>query len=160
MTQTTQTPAPHRPAPLRETLTRCPDELAAFTRARDELLTILDGLDDVGPADAAANRSIRAARDRLARVEASVTFIGQVKSGKTTLVNAMIGEPDLLPADVNPWTSVVTSAHLGPPPPDASFAARFRFFDPDDWDKLTRTGGRLGELAGRSGAEDEAEKEG
>ena len=29
-------------------------------------------------------------------------------------VNAMVGVPDLLPADVNPWTSVVTSLHLNP----------------------------------------------
>ena len=40
--------------------------------------------------------------------EPSVTMIGQIKSGKTSLVNCMIGHPDLLPTDVNPWTSVVT----------------------------------------------------
>ena len=34
--------------------------------------------------------------------EPSITMIGQIKSGKTSLVNAMAGMPDLLPADVNP----------------------------------------------------------
>ena len=64
---------------------------------------------------------------QLNALEPSVTMIGQVKSGKTSLVNAMIGMPGLLPADVNPWTSVVTSLHLSPPAHDVKCGARFRF---------------------------------
>ncbi|MEL6933008.1 MAG: hypothetical protein AAFO17_07930, partial [Pseudomonadota bacterium] len=43
--------------------------------------------------------------DAMEAFEPSITMIGQIKSGKTSLVNAMSGRPDLLPADVNPWTS-------------------------------------------------------
>lgn len=95
---------------------------------------------------------------QLNAIEPSVTMIGQVKSGKTSLVNAMIGLPDLLPADVNPWTSVVTSLHLSPPAHDVKKCARFRFFDQDEWGRLIDSGGRIGELAARAGADEELEK--
>ena len=88
----------------------------------------------------------------------SVTFIGQIKSGKTTLVNAMAGRPGLLPADVNPWTSVVTSIHLNMPRPAGAPVASFQFFDADEWDHLVQHGGRIGELSERTGADKELEK--
>ena len=95
---------------------------------------------------------------QLRSFEPSVTMIGQVKAGKTSLVNAMVGRPDLLPADVNPWTSVVTSLHLNTPlPPDAPTAA-FQFFSKGEWDHLIENGGRIGELAARAGADEELEK--
>jgi tRNA U34 5-carboxymethylaminomethyl modifying GTPase MnmE/TrmE len=95
---------------------------------------------------------------QLRAFEPSITMIGQVKAGKTSLVNAMIGRPDLLPADVNPWTSVVTSLHLNTPlGPDAP-TATFQFFTKGEWDHLIENGGRIGELAARAGADEELEK--
>lgn len=88
----------------------------------------------------------------------AVTFIGQVKSGKTTLVNTMSGRPGLLPADVNPWTSVVTSLHLGHVRSEGAPVATFSFFDEDEWDHLVKNGGRIGELSARTGADKEAER--
>lgn len=90
--------------------------------------------------------------------EPSVTMIGQVKAGKTTLVNAMVGWPDLLPADVNPWTSVVTSLHLQPRMAEEARRSSFRFFSNEEWDHLIRQGGRVGEIASRAGAEEELTK--
>ncbi len=134
----------------------CLERLSGFIARRDEVSDLLDGLCTDGDPETA--RAARRHRERLLEFEPSVTMIGQVKAGKTSLVNAMLGAPGLLPADVNPWTSVVTSLHLTPRPEAASHAARFTFFDEDDWDRLTRKGGRVGELAGRAGADDEAEK--
>lgn len=95
---------------------------------------------------------------QLRTFEPSITMIGQIKSGKTSLVNAMVGRPDLLPADVNPWTSVVTSLHLNAPlPPDAP-TATFQFFSQGEWDHLVENGGRIGELSSRAGADEELEK--
>ncbi len=88
----------------------------------------------------------------------SITMIGQVKAGKTALVNALVGIPGLLPSDVNPWTSVVTELQINPKPTDGEKKARFTFFNRNEWDNLVSTGGRLGELAGRAGATEEAEK--
>ncbi len=90
--------------------------------------------------------------------EPSVTLIGQVKAGKTTLVNAMTGVPGLLPADVNPWTSVVTSLHLTPALAEGPANAVFRFFSEQEWNQLLQRGGRIGELASRAGADRELEK--
>ncbi len=59
-------------------------------------------------------RQARRLQRQMRDFEPAVTFFGQVKAGKTTLVNALAGWPGLLPADVNPWTSVVTSLHLSP----------------------------------------------
>lgn len=95
---------------------------------------------------------------KLDALEPSITMIGQIKSGKTTLVNCMIGWPDLLPADVNPWTSVVTSLHLSAVPLPQETNATFCFFEDSEWERLTAGGGRIGELADRAGAGDELSK--
>ncbi|MEM8537922.1 MAG: dynamin family protein [Pseudomonadota bacterium] len=95
---------------------------------------------------------------QLRAFEPSITMIGQIKSGKTSLVNAMVGRPDLLPADVNPWTSVVTSLHVNTPLPADAPTATFQFFSQGEWDHLVENGGRIGELSARAGADDELEK--
>ncbi len=95
---------------------------------------------------------------QLRTFEPSITMIGQIKSGKTSLVNAMIGRPELLPADVNPWTSVVTSLHLNAPLPADAPTASFQFFSQGEWDHLVENGGRIGELSSRAGADEELEK--
>jgi hypothetical protein len=91
-------------------------------------------------------------------LEPSITMIGQIKSGKTSLVNAMVGRPELLPADVNPWTSVVSSLHLNAKNGDDDTVASFQFFNQDEWDNLVKSGGRIGELSSRAGAENELQK--
>ncbi|MGP6088941.1 dynamin family protein [Antarctobacter jejuensis] len=142
-------------------------------QSRQTALTAFDGLNGLATRLNALDQSFaeigqsseaplaKQARDQRARIrafEASVTMIGQVKAGKTTLVNAMIGWPDLLPADVNPWTSVVTSLHLSPHLQAHDRRAAFRFFTDDEWNHLIRQGGRVGEMAARAGAADEMEK--
>lgn len=77
---------------------------------------------------------------------ASISFIGQVKAGKTSLVNALIAKPNFLPSDVNPWTAVVTQLFFDKPGGPHN-GARFSFFDDQQWDKFANRGGRLGELA-------------
>ncbi|MDV7141148.1 dynamin family protein [Tropicimonas sp. TH_r6] len=134
----------------------CLEGLSPALAQRTEVLEILDEL--IAQADSETAVSAQRLRKDLCGLEPAVTMIGQVKAGKTSLVNAMIGAPGLLPADVNPWTSVVTSLHVCPEATALPYAARFSFFEPEDWDRLTRKGGRIGELAGRSGAEEEAEK--
>ena len=108
--------------------------------------------------DKSTNRTARRLHHQLKHAEPSITMIGQVKAGKTSLVNAMVGFPDLLPADVNPWTSVVTSLHLNPHVSQEDNRASFRFFDMEEWSRLLDRGGRIGELASRAGAEEELEK--
>ncbi|NNF92198.1 MAG: hypothetical protein HKM96_12470, partial [Boseongicola sp.] len=108
--------------------------------------------------DKATNRAARKLHHQLKNAEPSITMIGQVKAGKTSLVNAMVGLPGLLPADVNPWTSVVTSLHLNPHTAPEDDRASFRFFDMEEWSRLLDRGGRIGELAARAGAEDELER--
>ena len=129
------------------------DPMAAKHRA---LCKILEDLIKVG--DRATIERTRKLQARLNEFEPAITMIGQVKAGKTSLVNAMIGMPTLLPADVNPWTSVVTSLHLDPKRPPAQNNARFEFLDRMDWDRLVKGGGRIGELARRAGAESELQR--
>ncbi|MEO0781678.1 MAG: dynamin family protein, partial [Pseudomonadota bacterium] len=120
------------------------------------LSKILDDLIKVG--DRATIERTRKLQARLGEFEPAITMIGQVKAGKTSLVNAMIGMPALLPADVNPWTSVVTSLHLDPKMSAVQNSARFEFLDRMDWDRLVKGGGRIGELARRAGAESELQR--
>ncbi len=132
------------------------ERLDAF---HDEVVDLEATLGDViklGGQDAEkkANKLIK----QLRAFEPSITMIGQIKSGKTSLVNAMVGRPELLPADVNPWTSVVTSLHLNAQLPDDAPTATFQFFSQGEWDHLVENGGRIGELSERAGADDELEK--
>ena len=132
------------------------EELEPFLRRSKELRQTLVKLGKIG--DKGTNRTARRLHHQLKHAEPSITMIGQVKAGKTSLVNAMVGHPDLLPADVNPWTSVVTSLHLNPHVTAEDDRASFRFFDMEEWSRLLDRGGRIGELASRAGAEDELEK--
>ncbi|MEM1387530.1 MAG: dynamin family protein [Pseudomonadota bacterium] len=134
----------------------CFSRLTPMMQKLSALRDVLSDLSGIGDPDTA--QAVAALSQKLDDMEPTVTMIGQVKAGKTSLVNAMVGAPDLLPADVNPWTSVVTSLHLNPDPRDGETQARFRFFNRDEWEKLVVNGGRMGELAGRAGAENEVEK--
>jgi len=97
-----------RPSNLKSGL----EPLADFARKSQLLDQALAKLSDLS--DPKTAKGVARLRQNLADVEPGVTMLGQVKSGKTSLVNAMAGWADLLPADVNPWTSVVTSLHLTP----------------------------------------------
>jgi hypothetical protein len=137
--------------------------IAATYRGLDPLVTDLARLDEalrllLETGDTAREPEIRKLRQSLREVEPTVTMIGQVKAGKTTLVNAMIGRPGLLPADINPWTSVVTSLHVSPRITPEAQKSQFRFFTDAEWTALLRKGGRVGELASRAGADQELEK--
>jgi hypothetical protein len=133
--------------------------LEPLERVRERIESLQETLADI---EAIGGETIARKTQRMAQeldeFAPAVTFIGQIKSGKTTLVNAMAGRPGLLPADVNPWTSVVTSIHLNMPRPEKSPVASFTFFDSEEWDHLVKHGGRIGELSERTGAEKEMER--
>lgn len=132
------------------------EELAAFAKDAADLEHALDRLEQVSGEE--TRRSIDRLKAQLTTFEPCVTVLGQVKAGKTALINAMAGWADLLPSDVNPWTSVVTSLHLTPADERAETGARFQFMTEDEWERLSTKGGRIGELAGRAGAESELAK--
>ena len=132
------------------------EALEPFQAKSRQLRQTLVRLGKIG--DKSTNRAARKLHHQLKHAEPSVTMIGQVKAGKTSLVNAMVGMPDILPADVNPWTSVVTALHLNPNVGPEENRASFRFFDMEEWSRLLDRGGRIGELADRAGAEEELEK--
>ncbi|MDA8747215.1 dynamin family protein [Litoreibacter sp.] len=137
-------------------ITSATQELHSYAAALKPLQRALRVIQDFG--DEAAQKSAGRLVRQLETFEPSVTMIGQIKSGKTSLVNSMVGLPDLLPADVNPWTSVVTSLHLSPTELSPKTSAKFRFFEHSEWDRLVHGGGRMGELADRAGAEAELSK--
>ena len=132
------------------------DKLEAFNEDLLDLEDTLRDIEKIGGPEAAkkAQRLVK----QLNTFEPSITMIGQIKAGKTSLVNAMAGRPDLLPADVNPWTSVITSLHLNTDLPADAPRASFQFFDQDEWDHLVENGGRIGELSSRAGADEEMQK--
>jgi signal recognition particle receptor subunit beta len=76
-----------------------------------------------------------------------VAVIGQIKAGKSSFINALVGKRELLPTDVNPSTTAVTRLHFataagGP-------AASFQMFTAEEWGRLAESEGRLGELTER-----------
>ena len=130
-------------------------EARAVCEGRDRLATALTRLAPLVSHDALAGLAqLRAALDGFA---VRVSLIGQVKAGKTALTNALIGQPNLLPSDVNPWTSVITAVHVNTPAP-AGKDAVFTFFTDAEWDNMVSAGGYLGEMARRANYEDELEE--
>ncbi|MFQ6551266.1 dynamin family protein [Aestuariibius insulae] len=132
------------------------DKLEDFRAEIADLEDTLSTIAEIGGED--VSKKTRKLSRTLRSIEPSIAMIGQIKAGKTSLVNAMIGRPDFLPADVNPWTSVVTSLHMNAPESEDSPMASFQFFDRNEWDHLVENGGRLGELSSRAGADEELEK--
>lgn len=98
--------------------------------------------------DQEASELITKALGALQSQRLSVSVVGQVSAGKTTLVNALARQPDLLPVSQEPWTAVVTRLHFGLHGfPEQS--SHFQFFDETEWQRLAEQGGRLCELAER-----------
>ncbi len=113
---------------------------------RQELDFFRDTLDDLEKiSDRAGRPAFEALRDRLDTWAAKVAVIGQVKAGKSTFVNALLYQHDMLPSDVNPWTSVVTNVRINLPGDPAS-GARFEFFDETDWEEIVNGGSKIREL--------------
>src|SRR5262249_41043277 len=65
-----------------------------------------------------------------------IGLIGQVKAGKSSLSNALACKPDMLPTDVNPFTTAVTHLHFGRSDVAANVAAEFTFFQANEWELL------------------------
>lgn len=109
----------------------------------DALRVTLDSLEDT--VDRKMRQTFRDLRERLDQWSAKVAVIGQVKAGKSTFLNAFLQQHDFLPADVNPWTSVVTNIRVNMPNDPVS-GARFEFFDETDWQEIVQGGSKIRKL--------------
>src|SRR5208282_2962956 len=92
-------------------------------------------------------QSISLVAEQLRKQTCRVAFVGQVKAGKSSLINVLIEQPELLPADINPCTAVVTRLNFGVPDMP-QVGAQFTFFSRDEWRRLSM-GGRTRELTDR-----------
>lgn len=78
-----------------------------------------------------------------------IAFVGQMNSGKSSLINVLIQQPDFLPTDINPWTTVVTNLHFGGPSSPKKTGASFQFFNWDEWRRLAEGDPKMKELTKR-----------
>jgi Dynamin family len=77
--------------------------------------TLLDALDVAWPASAPLRRRASDLRRRWRDARLQLAVIGQFKRGKSTFLNALLGQP-LLPTGVIPLTSIPTFIAWGPTP--------------------------------------------
>jgi hypothetical protein len=73
-----------------------------------------------------------------------IAVIGQIKAGKSSLINALIRRPELLPTDINPSTAVITKLYFGAPA-EQNNTALFHFFSDEEWEHIM-AGGRAGSM--------------
>jgi signal recognition particle receptor subunit beta len=99
--------------------------------------------------DGPAQMLIQDGQQVLTDLACRIAVIGQVKAGKSSFVNALVGRPGLLPTDVNPWTTVVTRLHFNDASAPEGVAGAFKFFDRDEWKAIAEGGGRIRELTER-----------
>jgi hypothetical protein len=85
----------------------------------------------------------------LDRLACRIAVIGQVKAGKSSFINAFVRQPALLPTHVNPWTTAVTHLHFGRRDAPRDTAAKFTFFEHDEWSSLVSGGGYIRDLTQR-----------
>jgi hypothetical protein len=119
---------------------------SALEAARRELLASGQVLGEVlEPAGVGLSReAVRLLEQQACRV----AVVGQIKAGKSSFINALVQQPGLLPTDINPWTTAVTTLHYGKKS-DTEDAAIFNFFTPQEWERLAEGGGKLRELTER-----------
>jgi GTP-binding protein EngB required for normal cell division len=122
--------------------------LSVGTRLEDERRRTIDAaLHLIALSDAETAQAIQLLVQELQNHVCCVAFVGQVKAGKSTLINVLVEKQDLLPADINPWTTVITRLHFGVAGMPQAGAA-FTFFNRDEWQRLS-IGGRTRELTER-----------
>ncbi|HRF12598.1 MAG: [FeFe] hydrogenase H-cluster maturation GTPase HydF [Candidatus Accumulibacter phosphatis] len=85
-----------------------------------------------------------------------IGVIGQIKAGKSTFLNALCELPGFLPADVNPWTAVITRLCFTKDQDHAE--AVFRFFTPEEWAQISES--RTTTDRARRGKEDTSGQDG
>ncbi len=78
----------------------------------------------------------------LSNLKPSIAFVGQIKAGKSRLINGFTAQAGYLPSDVNPWTTVITDMHFGHPS-GRTDGAEFHFFDNRQWQSLIAEGEEL-----------------
>lgn len=113
---------------------------------RQELDFLRETLDSLGTiVDRKMCEDFSHLRQRLEDWATKVAIVGQVKAGKSSFLNAILGQPDLLPTDINPWTSVVTNIRINLANDPVS-GARFDFFSETEWDEIVAGGTQIRKL--------------
>ena len=140
-----QTPEPAEPAPRKAipSSAKIGEALgakAAIVRKTGKDLALL--------ADAETARFVNDALASLNQQFCRVAFVGQMNSGKSSLINVLTQRPDFLPTDINPWTTVVTNLYFGAPEGPHTGAV-FRFFNWDEWRRFSEGSPRIKELTKR-----------
>ncbi len=107
---------------------------------RRELIRIAEDMNEVSN-DETRQFISRIVRD-LTNLRPSIAFVGQIKAGKSRLINGFTGQAEFLPSDVNPWTTVITDMHFGHPS-GRTDGAEFHFFDNRQWQALIAEGEEL-----------------
>jgi GTP-binding protein EngB required for normal cell division len=119
---------------------------ARLENLRQQLLScgnVLSGL-----VEPAARPLIADALGQLNKLVCRVAVVGQIKSGKSSFINAFVRDPGLLPTAVTPWTTAVTNLHFRHSQPDG-YAAVFSFMQRDEWNQIAQGGGKIRELTER-----------
>lgn len=107
---------------------------------RKELIRIAADMNEISNDE--TRQFISRIQDDLSNLKPSIAFVGQIKAGKSRLINGFTGQAEFLPSDVNPWTTVITDMHFGHPS-GRTDGAEFHFFDNRQWQALIAEGEEL-----------------
>jgi GTPase SAR1 family protein len=82
-----------------------------YSKTKDKISGILVALDNIAVSEH-ARETAQLIRDKLEANIFSLVVVGQFKRGKTTFINALLGQ-DLLPTAIIPLTSIITIINYG-----------------------------------------------
>jgi hypothetical protein len=119
---------------------------SSIEKVREQLLTCGNVLARL--VEPASRPLIDDALSQLSQLTCRIAVVGQIKSGKSSFINAFVRKPHLLPTAVTPWTTTITNLHFRQPAP-GGFAAIFKFMRQDEWREIAQGGGKIRELTQR-----------
>ena len=138
-------PEPSRQSEAKVVTQPLSQKLSVGTRLADAKRQVIEAATKLSAlVDTETAESLRNLVDELEGHVCRIAVVGQMNAGKSSLINVLVEQSELLPADINPWTTVITRLHFGVRGKPTS-GASFRFFTREEWRRLA-AGGRTREL--------------
>ena len=108
------------------------DTIDAYTRKIERIQSLLR-IKDVGIDSTELNEKINHFLNLCRKPDFEIAFVGAVKAGKSTLINALLGR-NYAPTDPNPETAVLTKFRSS-----EQDYVKVKFYSAKEWDKLWKS---------------------
>ena len=110
--------------------------LDSYNKQKESIIEAYDTLisSNLLPIDDISEKDIEEQQEKLRDDQFVLCVAGQIKAGKSTLINALIFQEEILPADDLPHTAKITAINYAEKPHFMAY-----FYNKQEWDELKQT---------------------